>query len=633
MSNKFTLRERLRYSFDNTLSAGTIAIIAWLAVLSLLIVIIAGAALVIFGIHPPETTENYSFFEAEWISLMRTFDSGNVAGDNGWSLRIIMLIVTIGGIFIFSALIGVLNSGLEAKLEELRKGRSKVLESDHTLILGWSSKVIPILSELIIANESQKKPKVVILADKDKVEMEDELHDKIPDWKNTRIICRSGSPIDLTDLSIVNPYEAKSIIILSPESENPDIYVIKSILAITNNPHRKKEKYHIVAEIKKEENLDAAQMVGGDEAVFVHTSDLLARLTAQTCRQSGLSVVYIELLDFKGNEIYFKTEPTLANKTFKDTLFAYKDSAVIGFMDKNGDVVINPPMDSIIPESSQIIGITEDDSKFNLTPEVKIVINKETIKEQTEEKRNHEKNLILGWNEKAKQIISELDQYVLTDSDIFVLAEGDDLETELENLKDEIKNQKIHLVHGNIADRNTLDRIQIHTFNNVIVLGYTDIDIQEADARTLIALLHLRAITESKNIEINLVSEMFDIKNKKLAEVTKAEDFIIGDNIISLMISQLSENKHLKKVFDILFSPEGSEVYLKPASNYIKTGVPVDFYTVLESASRRNEVAIGYRLKKFSHDPEKEYGVLVNPDKCQKLAFTEEDKIIVLAEN
>ena len=38
------------------------------------------------------------------------------------------------------------------QLDELRKGRSKVLEKDHTLILGWNSKVFPIVSEICIAN-------------------------------------------------------------------------------------------------------------------------------------------------------------------------------------------------------------------------------------------------------------------------------------------------------------------------------------------------------------------------------------------------------------------------------------------------------------------------------------------------
>ena len=58
--------------------------------------------------------------------------------------------------------------------------------------------------------------------------------------------------------------------------------------------------------------------MGGKEAIYVQGEDLIARVTAQTCRQSGLSVVYTELLDFDGAEIYFKTEPGLAGRTYRE---------------------------------------------------------------------------------------------------------------------------------------------------------------------------------------------------------------------------------------------------------------------------------------------------------------------------
>src|SRR6218665_147602 len=345
MNTKPTLSQKLRYAFENTLSKGTPAIIMWLAVLSLLIVIISATLLAITGIKQPDD-EDLNFFEATWRSLMHTMDAGTLGGDSGWSFRIVMLFVTIGGIFILSSLIGTLTSGLESRLDEMRKGRSKVLEKDHTLILGWSSKVFSIISELIIANENQKKPRIVILADKDKVEMEDEIRSKFPDTKNTKIICRTGRPLDLVHLEVASPHDAHSIIILAPEGGNTDTHVIKSILAITNNPKRRAEKYHIVAEIRDEENMEAAELVGGDEAVLVLAGDLIARVTAQTCRQSGLSVVYTELLDFDGAEIYFKDEPSLNGKTYKDALFAYEDSAVMGLFHPNGDVSINPAMDT-----------------------------------------------------------------------------------------------------------------------------------------------------------------------------------------------------------------------------------------------------------------------------------------------
>ena len=189
-----------------------------------------------------------------------------------------------------------------------------------------------IIGELLIANENQKDPCIVILSERDKVEMEDDIRAKFPSTKNTRVICRSGNPLDLDDLAVVDPHSARSIIVLAPETENPDIHVIKSVLAITNNPARKQEPYHIVAEIRDPRNLEAAALVGGKETIYVQGEDLIARVTAQTCRQSGLSVVYTELLDFDGAEIYFKAEPALAGRTYREVISAYEDSTVMGIM-------------------------------------------------------------------------------------------------------------------------------------------------------------------------------------------------------------------------------------------------------------------------------------------------------------
>jgi hypothetical protein len=63
-----------------------------------------------------------TFLKVVWASLMRTLDAGTMGGDEGhWSFLLAMLIVTFGGIFIFSILIGILTTGIEGKLECKRR--------------------------------------------------------------------------------------------------------------------------------------------------------------------------------------------------------------------------------------------------------------------------------------------------------------------------------------------------------------------------------------------------------------------------------------------------------------------------------------------------------------------------------
>jgi hypothetical protein len=111
------------------------------------------------------------------------------------------------------------------------------------------------------------------------------------------------------------------------------------------------------------------------------------------------------------------------------------------------------------------------------------------------------------------------------------------------------------------------------------------------------------------------------------------DDFIVSEHLISLMMSQFSENAELFDVFTDIFDPEGAEIYLKPVGDYVSVGEPVNFYTVVEAARRRGETAIGYRKTSESSDAGKAYGVHTNPKKSEQVTFAQEDKIIVIAES
>ena len=129
-------------------------------------------------------------------------------------------------------------------------------------MLGWSAQIFTILNELMTANENQANARIVVLAEKDKVDMEDEIRERVEIKGKTRIICRNGSPIDPNDLEITSPHSAKSIIVLPPENNDPDTDVIKTVLAITNNPNRRAEPYHIVTQIRNPKNMDVLKLVG-----------------------------------------------------------------------------------------------------------------------------------------------------------------------------------------------------------------------------------------------------------------------------------------------------------------------------------------------------------------------------------
>ena len=214
----------VKYNFDNLMSKGTSAPLFLLLGSSFVFLLIISALLILTNVVSPEIVTNgkavgdIDFFDAIYMTLLRMLDPGVVSEDPIiWPFLIFMLIATLGGLFLFSVLIAIVNSGVINKLTDLRKGKSFVLESNHTIILGWSFQVFPIVQELVIANENLKSASIAILAEKDKIHMEDEINSKVKDLKTTKVVCRTGSPIDLIDLEILNIHEAKSIIIIAPE--------------------------------------------------------------------------------------------------------------------------------------------------------------------------------------------------------------------------------------------------------------------------------------------------------------------------------------------------------------------------------------------------------------------------------
>jgi hypothetical protein len=103
--------------------------------------------------------------------------------------------------------------------------------------------------------------------------------------------------------------------------------------------------------------------------------------------------------------------------------------------------------------------------------------------------------------------------------------------------------------------------------------------------------------------------------------------------MISFLLTQIAENKILNSVFEDILNAEGSEIYIKKVRNYVEIGKSVNFYTLVESASLKNEIAIGYKILEEEDFEEKSYGIYINPNKSDYISFKDNDSIILIAED
>ena len=291
-----------------------------------------------------------------------------------------------------------------------------------------SPRVIEILRELVEANESENDPVVVILADKDKEEMDEYLRTVFTDRRNTRIVTRSGAPASVQSLNRVSASEAKSAIVLAacnPAASldnklSSDARVVKTVLALDSQLADDAD-YSIVAEIYTDRNRQVVKDIAPDMVSVIDAEEILAKIMVQTSRTSGLSVVYSELLSFEGCELYFHNNNAWSGTRFDQLQYHFPDGVPIGIRNEDGDIEIRPALEREMLVDDEILIVAQDDSTIEFLPQPVMTPREGSIPDERI-RLKFERQLILGWSYKAPIIIREYADYVLDGSQIDVMV-------------------------------------------------------------------------------------------------------------------------------------------------------------------------------------------------------------------
>jgi voltage-gated potassium channel Kch len=617
---------RLRYRFDTAMSRGTGIIILWLGGITFGLVFIAALVLTVFGIGVNED-KTPSLLERFWQSLLRILDPGTFSGDAGWPLRITMLLVTLLGVLIGGSLIGLIVAGVDSKVEQLRRGRSVVAERGHTLILGWSPRIFTLISEIVEANANQRRGCIVVLASEEKPTMEEAIRERVGDTKTTSIVCRTGDPSSPQDLLIANADEARSIVVLAGGEDGvADAEAVKAVLAVMSSEPRRTSAT-VVAELNEAETARALHEASQGNVVTVRAADVIARVTAQACRQSGLSLVWRDLLDFSGDEIYLQIAPELQGHTYGEALLAFDTSSVIGRRAADGSISVNPAMETVFEPGDSVIAISADDDTVVLTGFVAEDAPDVVLSPPPPD--GTDRLLVVGWSHLGPVVLRELDQFAPPGSTVDVLADPDLVDPgELVDLDLGRLRVTYQSTGGNLDELGSSVRAQ--QYDKVIVLGYRrGLTPPEADARSLLSLLILQQalVASSSGQRPRIVTELLDARDVDLARATGADDFVVSDELSSLMLAQLAERPDLEDVFADLFDVEGSAIALQPATWYVTSG-EVPFRRVVAAARARGESAIGYRIE---HGPGGLPVVVLNPHKTDPVTLGGGDQVVVIA--
>lgn len=627
-----TLKERLNYRFDNIMTKGMIAKVGILLVFTLAFTLIAGLFIsVLFS--------QLGVRGSIWQSFLHVIDPGTIAGDEGGIVYIlIMFVLTIFGLLFTGTLIGILNTGMEQRMESLAKGKSRILEKGHTVVLGYNPVTMSILDELMEANRNHRRVPVVVMDNIRAVDMEYEVRNRLGTDKHTKFIFRTGSIYDFDDLDICSLQDCKSVIINATD----DFDTIKSILACKGKlDHLEAEKkldhdVYITAVIRNEENELEARLAGGWRLKLIVYPRIMAKIIAGAGRQPGLSYVYTELFNYDGHEVYCDyIHPAYdltgdvniyeINQHMEDTIIlggvphSYLPSEDLSkeeiFENKpKGRAYTFPAFDKSckFKDFSKFFVLELDDDPIKVLPPDMNGhgVREEQIRREIPADSSRVRIVILGISILLGQILEELDGYykeMHKKAEIIIADDAPDKPQSyhIKPLEEYSSLSITYIGDTDVYSYEGLDGILDEYVTSIMILTEAMDNLTSEDESVLMQLIYLRDIRRRHGYEFNITCEMNLDQNRELAELTGRSDFVVGSNVTALIMTQISEYHELYDFFEEILSNVGSEIYMRKASAYLQfTGdvIKTDFYTMTEAAARHEDVLIGIQKLRESSD-------------------------------
>lgn len=645
------LKAHLRYRLDDVFSRSSLSHFVLLVLLSLVVVLV-GMSAYFFGLFSPQNAEvsgieskiDRGLWDSFWWSLKHLIDPGFFEENYGATLPVaaMSLLIAIMGMVIFGILIGFISTSMETRLAALKQGNSPVKETGHTLILGWSNKVVQILRLLGRTNSGSR---VVILGRPEITDMQETLRSAGIPGPPLKLILRSGSPSNLLELKRVAFEHASSIIVLAgwtrdADASGRDVEAIKTAMLLSSFPDWAETKPVLVAEVNRKQNADIARIAGRNQISVVSSSEVIGKIIVQAARQKGLSYVYSEILSTDGNSIRVKHEPSCIGKRFGDIQFGFSGAIPVGISwreEADGAMRyaagLNPEPDYVIDADDQLVLLCGADStRYDAAAKPHVSKIARTDKYY---KAPLNRILLLGFNDNVHDILREFDGHVVPGSHIHVVSNFDDEEVRrrLDRYATRsYRNIEVSFSVGDTVSVDFLRSLEVAAYDCIITLADESND-DDPDARSIMVLLLLGDILKSApRGRVHVVSEIHDPRDRELVARTAAQEIIVSPEIVSMQLTQISQQPVLESIYRELLSAGGTEICLKPASRYVEPGVPCSFRDLQYSAQAMMETALGVRLAIPPGGGAGGHGVILNPGRSETWRFGADDRVVVLAQ-
>jgi len=344
----------------------------------------------------------------------------------------------------------------------------------------------------------------------------------------------------------------------------------------------------------------------------------------------------------------------------------------------DGTVSMNPENDMLYTLGAEILVLAEDDDTYQ--PNIGLYSHtagecpksEEECPVAYEDHRPPERILFCGWRRDMADLISQLDEYLPSGSELWLfntipaclrqerLLDGGNKEAlKPKNLtiKNAVGNCVIRRDLNRIEDidcegKTTGDKVTLLDFDSMLVLSDEtamtngEKGSTSSDSRSLATILIMQDMMEQMYKEKKNssptpelvkrpcipVSEILDCRTKSLLTVANCKGYVMSNRIISSVVAQVAEEKDINVVLTELFSASGSETYIRSVDKFVDLEVndSLTFWDVALKARQRREVAIGYKPEHMSYTEANDW--IINPPyKSTPRKWVKGDKIITFS--
>lgn len=606
--------KKFTYHFNNLINRGPRTLMIILILMTIVVVALLGS--IAYLVQP---VDMMTYPVTLWYTFNHIVDPGYLFGQGteNFEFLLLMTIATFWGILVYSLVISFVSTALLKKLEDLRLGRSAVVESNHTVILDYNRTVPTMIEEFVAARSNKEKMVIVILAQIDPADVYLKLNPIIKLHKHIQLIVRKGDPTHYQNLNMISLSTAKSFIVASLV----DITTIKTLLAVKQTTFFENLSSYGVCTIQDEKNLDIAKDLSFGQIYVLYLSELKSKVLARTCLHPGLSSIYKNIFSFEGQEINFLSLKELVGKTFNDAMNLVDQGYAIGIK-HHDDVLLNPKGKTIIKEEDQLIVLLTDRRYVSLKQRKQTDVASKII--TTPYVHSGRRVLLIGFNMELLKTIEEMEKYVGKNSSLTMLVATEADALRVKTFYPSSKFTSFTLVVGETYNRSVLEQFNYAEVDTVGVFTNTFGPKVIADSESLLTLLHLHQLTQDLPSKPSIVVEIEDAANVDSVSQVGIDDFLVSDELFSKMMTQISENPQIYPVLEELVSETGQEFYLRRASSYLPSNEPFTIDAYMQAALARKQLFVGY--KKAKED------IVLNPSKDDILTLGPLDRIIILAE-